>query len=138
MLQLRARAFALRDKFADALRGLRQAEVEMDEGEIIEGEVVSNAALENKQVDKLKNILKSNAAPAAAPKEPVKEKKQEKAPEDNTPISDDNILEIQRLMEEKNFDDVRKLKALDYFKVSKLVELTNGQAKVFLLQLSKA
>lgn len=131
MLQMRARSLALRDKFADALRGLRIAEVEEDEGNVIDAEVVE--VKEKKQVDKLKNILKNNSSTDAP-----KEKNQHPAADDNAPISDDNILEIQRLMEEKNFDEVRKLKAMDYFKITKLTDLTNAQAKVFLLQLSKA
>jgi hypothetical protein len=138
MLQMRARALALRDKFADALRGLKVAEeVQDSEGDTFEGEVISAATVENKQVDKLKNILKNNASPSNQ-KESAKEKKAEKLSDDNEPISDENILEIQRLMEEKNFDEVRKLKAMDYFKITKLTDLTNAQAKVFLLQLSKA
>lgn len=136
MLQLRARSFALRDKFADALRGLRQAEVELEEGETIEGEVISST-VDNKQVDKLKNILKNNSHSSEAPQQ-TNSKVETKIKDDGTPISDDDLLEIQRLMEEKGFDEVRKLKAMDYFKITKLVDLTAAQAKVFLLQLSKA
>jgi len=141
MLQMRARALALRDKFADALRGLRVAEEVQDSDDIIEGEVVP--LIENKQVEKLKNILKNNSVtkqetPVNDKKSPEPEKKAEPKATDNTPITDDNILEIQRLMDEKKFDDVRKLKAMDYFKVSSLSQLTNAQAEVFLLQLSKA
>lgn len=142
MLQMRARSLALRDKFADALRGLRVAEEVEDQGDVIDGEIVT--PVENKQVEKLKAALKQNNvnSSASTPIEPEKQKetlkKPENKPTDNTPISDENILEIQRLMEEKGFDDVRRLKAMDYFKVSSLSELTNGQANVFLTQLQKA
>jgi hypothetical protein len=140
MLQMRARALALRDKFADALRGLRVAEEIQDESDIIEGEVIPLES--NNQVEKLKTLLKQKEtkqeSPVADKKQTEQTKKQETKQEDNSPITDDNILEIQRIMEEKNFDQVRKLKAMDYFKVSSLSELTNEQAKVFLLQLSKA
>lgn len=135
MLQLRARAYALRDKFADALRGIRQAEVEEDDARTFEGEIVKPSIEDNKQVEKLKTILKNNAKPEEKKTESLKKKEEL---EDNTPISDDNILEIQRLLEEKGFDEVRKLKAMDYFKVNKLVDLTNSQAKVFKIQLSRA
>jgi len=143
MLQLRARAYALRDKFADALRGLRQAEVEEDDARIIESEVVSSPVIENTQVEKLKNILKNNNPPKDTPKQEEKKqtetsKKKDEVIDDGTVISDDDILEIQRLMEEKGFDEIRRLKAMDYFKVEKLIDLTNSQAKVFLTQLSRA
>lgn len=139
MLQLRARSFALRDKFADALRGLRVAELEKEDSRIIEGEVIQFEK-HNTQVEKLKSIInnnQSNESEKTIESESKKVKKEE-IKDDGSPITDDDILEIQRLMHEKNFDDVRKLKAMDYFKVTKLVDLTNAQAKVFLLQLSRA
>lgn len=133
MLQLRARAYALRDKFADALRGIRQAEVEEDDALTIEGEVVKSSTQDNSQVEKLKIILKNSNKP-----EEKKIEAKKKEPEDNSPISEDDLLEIQLIMDQKGFDDVRRLKAIDYFKVTKLSELTASQAKVFKLQLSRA
>lgn len=57
MLQMRARSFAIRDKFADALRGLRIAEIEEEDSRIIDAEV-SNVTLKgNTQTDKLKYLL---------------------------------------------------------------------------------
>ena len=56
---------------------------------------------------------------------------------DNTEISRENMDKIEILMEEKGFDEVRKKKAFDYFKIEKLSDLTEAQAKIFLLQLGK-
>ena len=140
MLQLRARAYALRDKFADALRGIRQAEIEEDDAKIIDVEFSEEKETkELSQTEKLKNRLKLNSPVVEAKKETTKEniEPEKVEPEDNTPITEDNLLTIQCMMEEKGFDEVRRLKAMDYFKVSKLSELTNGQAKTFKVQLSR-
>lgn len=56
---------------------------------------------------------------------------------DNTPISQDNINKIEILMDEKEFDEARKQKAFDYFKIEKLSDLTEAQSKIFLLQLGR-
>ncbi len=57
---------------------------------------------------------------------------------DDTPISQEDIDKIEILMEEKSFDDARRKRALDYFKVEKLQDLTEAQAKAFLINLGKA
>jgi hypothetical protein len=41
-------------------------------------------------------------------------------------------------MFQKEFGEERKSKALSYYKVSSLEELTDAQARLFLLQLGKA
>lgn len=56
---------------------------------------------------------------------------------DNEPISRENMDKIEILMDEKGFDDARKKKAFDYFKIENLADLTEAQAKIFLLQLGK-
>lgn len=57
MLQMRARSLALRDKFADALRGIRIAEVEQEDHEVIEGNVNKLVSKGITQTDKLKQLL---------------------------------------------------------------------------------
>jgi len=56
MLQMRARSLAIRDKFADALRGIRLAEVEKEDSIIIDGEILEkNISSNNKtQTERLK------------------------------------------------------------------------------------
>lgn len=138
MLQMRARSLALRDKFADALRGLRIAEIEQDDEKVIEGEVI-NASESVSQVDKLKEKLLRGM-----PKNTVllnEEEKSKEEPKENPmgdkdkPISVDDLNKIEILMEEQSFDDPRKLKALNYFRVEKLSDLSDAQAQVFLFQL---
>lgn len=151
MLQMRARALALRDKFADALRGLRIAEVENDDTTvIIDAETVDNDK-GKAQTERLKKRLQSNTSQekessadkgskdsSASTSDKNQEKKVHNTGSDDAPASEDQKNEIHFLMTEKGFDEARKKKALDYFKVAKLDELTNAQAVVFLLQLGKA
>lgn len=150
MLQMRARSLALRDKFADALRGLRIAEIEQDDEKVIEGEVI-NTTQSASQVDKLKKILnkdipvedfdaglsvKDGIGMHDLVHRPIKETSKENVIGDkDKPISQDDLNKIEILMEEQSFDDARKLKAFNYFRVEKLSDLSDAQAKVFLFQL---
>jgi len=153
MLQMRARSLALRDKFADALRGLRIAEIEDEDSKVIDAEVITVNA--TTQTAKLKDILKSkvnqesghltNPEPAQVSDEKAptqshenQEKKVHNTGTDDEPASEEQQNEIHFLMTEKGFDESRKKKALDYFKVKSLTELTDAQARVFLIQLGKA
>lgn len=148
MMQMRARSLALRDKFADALRGLRIAEVEEDEPNTVEGVIIDNSTTV-KQVDKLKEMLhSSNANP-----EKIKKKKEEEkisdipisiqpksihnSGSDSEKASEDQKNEIDFLMMELKFDEERRKKAFDYFKIQALDDLTDAQARVFLVQLGK-
>lgn len=56
---------------------------------------------------------------------------------DDEPISQDNMNKIEILMDEQSFDEARKKRAFDYFKVEKLSELTQADAKRFLLYLGE-
>lgn len=149
MLQMRARSLALRDKFADALRGLRIAEIETDDTQVIEG-VVVDADKGKTQTEKLKKRLQSSNgqenetmpgkdSSALAPENTDKSqgKKVYNTGDDGAPATEDQKNEIHFQMTEKGFDDARKKKALDYFKVAKLDDLTDAQARLFLLQLGK-
>ncbi len=129
MLQMRARSLALRDKFADALRGLRIAEIEEDDGRIIEAETTEVKA--PTQTEKLKKILSTE-------REESTEIPVHNSGRDDVLVSDEDIKEIESLMHQKKFDSARRKKALDYFKVDEMEELSEAQAKVFLLQLGKA
>lgn len=58
MLQMRARSFAIRDKFADALRGLRVAEIEEEDKHVIEGQIMNEVSSTSKtNTQKLKDML---------------------------------------------------------------------------------
>jgi hypothetical protein len=65
MLKLRARGFAIRDKFADALKGIPIAEEVYDNMNVIDGQVVdpepkNEASLMQTQTERVKEKLKSN------------------------------------------------------------------------------
>ena len=57
---------------------------------------------------------------------------------DDQLISEEQITNISLLMEEKGFTQERVKKALEYHKVESLEQLTDAQARIFLLQLEKA
>lgn len=66
MLQMRARGWACRDKFPDALRGIKMAE---EVNDYIEGEVVPNRkSTPTKAQDRLNNLLQSKGTQNAQPK----------------------------------------------------------------------
>lgn len=183
MLQMRARSLAIRDKFADALRGIKVAEEQIDiQDNIIEGS--ATVITGKSQVEKLKDILKagesSNVNPQnnqtsnsddvllrpnqttnlenrPAPKEnslssgangstqgtngvenQTGSNNESDATVDVTPITAESIAAIEEMMNIKAFDSARKTKALNYFKVSKLEDLTAIQAKSFMAQLAKS
>lgn len=130
MLQMRARSLALRDRFADALRGLRQAEVEQDDHEVYEGEIVQS----NNQVEKLKKLL---SVQSTTDNKAETETKSETIDPD-APATSEQIAQIAGIMKNRDFDEARRQKAFDYFKIDKLTQLTAKQADVFLVQLSKS
>lgn len=146
MLQMRARSLALRDKFADALRGLRIAEIETDDSKIIDVEVTVESA--KTQTEKLKRLLKSNPTDKieydngnSSIRESANDNGKKNMESDNIiegKATQEQIDKINIMMEEKEFDDTRKKKALNYFKVFKLEDLTYSQANTFMLQVEKA
>lgn len=93
------------------------------------------------QTEKLKNILNQNVTidletgqVIDGEQEPINEEPQE------TEIklaSSEQISEIERLLDEKNFDEERRKNAFVYFKISDLSELTEVKANKFLMQLGK-
>lgn len=87
------------------------------------------------QTERLKNVLKDCDIIDG---EFIEEPKVHNTGRDDIKASLHQIDEIQGLMEEKEFDTERQTKALAYYKVSCLEELTDAQARLFLLQLGKA
>lgn len=165
MLQMRARSLAIRDKFADALRGLRIAEIERDDSDVIEMEVVKHG--ENAtQTQKLKNTLKLRSGnnesinentisdaeisdiPTTSEATEInherkmddagrKEGKVHNAGKDDEPVSEEQLATINALYEKHAFTQERKDKALAYFKREKLEHLSDAQARIMILQLEK-
>lgn len=103
MLTLRARAFALRDKFADALKGLPMAEEAMDlpSREPITAEVAPSAS------PSLKDKLRAQLEPPVEIVEPVEEATpSELGPDDAMILFNDLALEIQSAATVKEASEV--------------------------------
>lgn len=163
MLQMRARSFAIRDKFADALRGLRIAEIEEEDSRIIDAEVAVTVQGET-QVDKIKSILKerrNGKGPidsGSDAKHNVSElhdlsrreviegdsgdtqtvDRENQSGQCDLRVSREQLDKIHELFKHKGFSQERIEKALGYYKVESLEELDEKQAAAFLLQLERA
>jgi hypothetical protein len=163
MLQMRARSYAIRDKFADALKGLRSREEVMDyiDGEIIEppqtrtqnlkqdimskqgliyendneqttdsdigiqNEPTSERVEINKNDDVDDRSGRTNSSDKAKP-EPIKET-----------LTQEQNDRICQLMEEKAFPQASLDKALEYYEVDWIPDLSIEQADHFIAQLEK-
>lgn len=100
-------------------------QMENTNGRLIQGET---------QTERLKSILNSNTVNE---EENLSEKEPIVIDADINPISKEDINKIEFLMNEKLFDEIRKKSALNYFKVEKMEDLTEAQAKIFLMQLGR-
>jgi len=131
MLQMRARR-AIKDKFSDALRGLGIREIAEDDANVIDGEYIAKPT----QTDKLKTQLQADNKVVLLKDS---DHKSTRAVIDND-YDDlpDLLLQIEKLMQVKNFTEERRKKAFDYFKISALEELTQEQAARFVMQLSNS
>jgi hypothetical protein len=155
MLQMRARSFAIRDKFADALRGLRVAEIEDEDSRIID--VESTVTVHGQtQVEKLKSILEgqvsdndnnsdiddNNSTTTLITKAEVQRKHGSIGAiraDRNTfrTATSEQITRIHELFIEKDFSKDRMYKAMDYYKIDAIEELTDVEAQAFITQLEK-
>lgn len=153
MLQMRARAFALRDSFADALLGVSIREEVQD---YIDGDVYPSRTSELKKEllfkkrddDKDDKLDKDHLVQA----EDIQDTEAEKEGEDRprmeelgdsgagTGAKTDSITseqknKIEEMLELKGFTDERKAKAFSYYDVSSLDEFTPELAEHFISQL---
>jgi hypothetical protein len=139
MMQMRARSYAIRDKFADALRGLRIAEIEQD---IDEPRVIEHAEpiKEETQTQRLKKAIKKQKENIEVMAEPETESidQQQSVQSMDDKITNETLDKLYILMDERGFTPERTKKALEYFKVDFFEQLTNAQADIFMAQLQKA
>lgn len=135
MYQMRARSLAIRDKFADALRGIRIAEIEEDNGDIIDGEIIQAPLASGlSQVDKLKQVL--DIPNANANEDKISAPDTENDLDDM--VSEEQLNKITQLLEIKQFNEERISKALAYYKIEALDQLSSKQANNFLAQLERS
>jgi hypothetical protein len=129
MVQLRARGFAVRDKFADALRGLRIAEIEKEDGRVIDGEVVEERKQERvEELKKKANNVNKNDSTGKENDQPIG---------DDDPIHPELLTYVNNLIKEKNLTEKRMTDALNYFKVDSIESMTNKQANDFINMLKR-
>lgn len=161
MLQMRARSYALRDKFADALRGIKMAETEAEN--VVEGDAVEVLS----RTEQLKELLTAqetrdekdhqsnsyrepqaqNKKDSAQPEENVHDERMDEVGnaenemlgegEDTDPISPELVEYIEKLFILKNFDAERKKKALDYYHVDSVDKMLNLEGRELVKQLGK-
>lgn len=133
MIKKVAEAQALRQAFQEVLSGTySDAEIPQQETQnirVIEG---------NTQTEKLKSILEDNVIDSETGELVDTPKKARESGSTTLPVSQEQIDEINDLMMLKEFSKERIKKALAYHKVEVLEELTDAQARIFLLQLEKA
>lgn len=155
MLKMRARGFALRDSFADALRGVKSREEVED---YIDGEVLQPTRTQQLK----KDIYASNqGVQALVPShDDSTDTIATEGPEDNAmpdsgaplrsnkvalhsgltdvaTITEEQLDMISSLIIEKAFDDERKAKAMHYFEVEELEQLSENKANRFIELLIK-
>lgn len=154
MLQMRARSFAIRDKFADALRGLRVAEIEEEDSRIIDAQPTITVQGQT-QVAKLKSILGGQSndidnsdthshSDISSPEDlsiaqGTKECDGASTEDDtnNGKITEEQFLRITELFVTKELTPERIQKAMDYYKIDSIQELSYQEAKALAMQLEK-
>lgn len=158
MLQMRSRTLALRDSFADALRGIKSREEVED---YIDGEVLPSASrtqqlkqdIYDGQTSKTDLAVHTDmASDVAAEQNEAQEPldsglgagpARSKAPSlhsgatDASTITEEQLDLISSLIIEKEFDDERKAKAMHYFEVAELEEFSENKANRFIELLNK-
>jgi phage recombination protein Bet len=133
MIKKVAESQCLRACFQDLLGGtygveeMEKARHEKTNLHLIHGET---------QTEKLKNILNDTVIDSETG-EIVTSKKIYNSGRDDVLINEDQLSEISDLLSEKAFSEERINKALAYYKVDTLEQLTDSQARLFLLQLGK-
>jgi len=156
MLQMRARAFALRDVFGDALRGFKVAEEQQD-SEVIDGSFTVTHDSKPTQTNKLKQILgigennnevdprsDSNGTDVNQPDNSGHNSAEDVVADGNSntddclPVSRTQRDRIKELFTQKEFSEERIKKALNYYEVATVDELSYEQAEKFITQMERA
>ncbi len=166
MLQLRARSFALRDKFPDALKGIKSREETEDyvdvEVKVIDDKISRVEMLKKDLLTRRSNtdetdtaitneVLpeQNNQATTETMRESFTERMVDTGKPENTPATQDDsesrsipstakqLATISRLLDSKGFSDERINKALAYYEVSAISDLTTDLADHFIEQLDK-
>jgi hypothetical protein len=135
MLKFRARGFCLRDAFPDALKGIKPREEVEDYIEAYYKVVDDKVS----RTEFLKQDLKKKEELAETEPEVLPSSEEEPTKlEPTNAITPQQAQKIMALLEEKGFTTERRLKALEYYEVNSISELSDQQAEHYLIQLCKA
>jgi hypothetical protein len=157
MLKLRARGFSLRDAFPDALKGIKPREEVEDyietEYKVVQGsrtEFLKNDLLTKKDENAdlsilppdLPEIIESVISTEDASQNNGTEAMGDIGEQDSKSPPSDFVSprltkKIMQLLNEKGFTKERTAKALAYYEVSEIGQLTTEQANHFISQLNK-
>lgn len=159
MLQMRARGFAIRDKFPDALRGIRIAEIEQDDAQYIDGYTASPQG--QTQTERVKAFLtgdkhdqmdQENLANSETDGVDIQSQSSEgthsvadsglpqsasESTIESAPVTDEQKGKIEILIAEKSFGDERLQKALNFYKVDSIESMSKIMADNFIVKLEK-
>lgn len=133
MIKKVAESQCLRACFQDLLGGtygeeeMSNVQMENNNMRVINGET---------QTERLKSLLNNNTASVPIPTV-ITQNEMNELEDKNKLATDEQILQIEVLMDEKGFDEQKKKNAYDYFKIKSLSELTNEKAEKFLMLLEK-
>ncbi len=144
MLQLRARAYALRNRFPDAIKGIKSRE-EVEDYIDAEYKVVDTASSSRSEQLKKDFLTKTgqlnneivDTVQDVPPQEETVESEQHQGVvevgESTLNLSD----EIKKLIEETGFSDERLIKALSFYEADSIASLSTESAKHFIAQLER-
>jgi hypothetical protein len=140
MLKLRARGFALRDAFPDALKGIKSREEVEDyiEADYSHGHKPSRTEQLKKELTNVDAVY--GVAPNEEHQVTIHSDKQEQECEAEVPSGEEASelhIEIKRLLDEKQFTEERVAKALAYYEFDSIEQLPAGEARHFINQLLK-
>ncbi len=130
MIKKVAEAQALRQGFQEVLAGT------YSDAELPQEEKASFHIVGNTQTEKLNNLLNESVVDAETG-EVIEHKKTFVEGNNNILASDEQIKEIEYLFDQKQLSEERIAKAFGLYKVEKLDQLTDAQARKFIFQLEK-
>lgn len=148
MLKLRARGFSLRDSFTDALRGIKSREEVEDyidaDYKVSDNNMVQlptrTEQLKNDFLTKTGNVENETMDVQDSNQKTGKETEESLQSGELASVGEEEIglcAQIERLLHEKSITDERLNKAMVYYEVESIADLTEVQAKDFIAQLIK-
>ena len=134
MLRMRARAFGLRNRFPDALKGIKVREEVEDYVDADYSPVVEKAT----RTETLKADFAAKTVDMVHGVTPMPEWKVEVQPEDTPlPVTEGQLDYLSSIMTEQNIPLERIEKALKYYEVEDIEHLSSAQAQHFIKTLEK-